>query len=62
VTKATLSKLDNPKDTRTIIRSVESFMALRLANTENNTRKLEQIKKEEAKLRWPLYGLWRWIC
>jgi hypothetical protein len=72
--KATLSKLDNPEDTRTITLSVGKFLELDLADTEVNTRKIKQIKNEEAKLRSLFYGLvqrirpllgasvWRWIC
>jgi hypothetical protein len=39
--KATLSKLDNLEDTRTITLSVEKFLELDLADTEVNTRKVK---------------------
>lgn len=55
--KANISKLGNPEDARTITLSVQMFLELDLADTQDNTRKIKQIKKEEAKLCSPLYGL-----
>ncbi|OAL56128.1 hypothetical protein IQ07DRAFT_639742 [Pyrenochaeta sp. DS3sAY3a] len=53
--EATLSKLENPEDTRTITRPVSQFLGLDLADTEDNSRKIKHIKKEVAKLHSALY-------
>jgi hypothetical protein len=41
--------LDNVEDTRTITVSVEDFLKLDFADTEDNTRKIKQIEEEAAK-------------
>jgi hypothetical protein len=60
--RVTLSKVDNPEDTRTFSYPVDKFLKLHLAGTEDNTRKIKQIKEERAKLQSPFQNLWHWIC
>jgi hypothetical protein len=55
--KATLSKVGSPEDTYTITLSVEKFLERHLADTEENTRKIKQIRKEERNLQSPIYSL-----
>jgi hypothetical protein len=55
--KVTLSKLDNLEDTRTITLSVPKFLELDLADTEDNARKIEQVKEEDSKLHSPFRDL-----